>query len=205
VVTVGNLPYEQGGLPDRGDCYCQTHNCYMHRGRTVVLGINQTTEDSYTSSLAVELLPFGLSAAERRRRPPDSRSACSSTSPLARLRLERTASVFSQSFTLSMSCGSIYILQNVSFQSRAQKSAVRTRSLLSGLLFALLQAMTQSKYEKEIHHGAWRTTVVPRGSCQSHLRGVVIRISQLNGAAFKKKMVLPRQRWGRHTLPFPLY
>jgi hypothetical protein len=164
--------------------------------------LNQTTEDSYTSSLAVEPLPFSLSAAERRRRPPDSRSACSSTSPLARLRLERTASVFSQSFTLSMSCGSIYILQNVSFQSLAQKSAVRTRSLLSGLLFAQLQAMTQSKYTKEKHHGAWRTTVVPRGSCQSHPRGVVIRVSQLNKqASNQQKMVLPLQRWGRHTLP----
>ncbi len=67
-------------------------------GLTTLL-LNQTTEDSYTSSLAVEFLPFGLSVAERRRRPPDSRSACSSTSPLARLRLERTASVFSKSFT----------------------------------------------------------------------------------------------------------
>lgn len=81
----------------------------------------------------------------------------------------------------------VYIPQNVSFQSLAQKSAVHTRSLLSGLLFAPLQAVTQSKYEKEMYHGAWRTTVVPRGSCQSHLRGVVIRVSQLNGAAFKKK------------------
>ena len=62
--------------------------------------LNQTIEDSYTSSLTVEPLSFGLRVAERSRRPPDSRSACSSTSPLARLRLERTASVFSKSFTL---------------------------------------------------------------------------------------------------------
>ena len=48
--------------------------------------LNQTTKDSYTFSLAVELLPFGLSKAERSRRPPASRPACSSTSPLARLR-----------------------------------------------------------------------------------------------------------------------
>ena len=32
--------------------------------------LNQTTEDSYTFSLAVEPLPFGLSVAERSRRPP---------------------------------------------------------------------------------------------------------------------------------------
>ena len=72
-------------------------------GAVAVCGpdLNQTTEDSYTSSLAVEPLPFGLSGAERKRRPPDSRPACSSTSPLARLRLERTVSVYSKSFTLS--------------------------------------------------------------------------------------------------------
>ena len=35
----------------------------------------------------------------------------------------------------------VYIPQNVSFQSLAQKSAVHTRSLLSGLLFAPLHDM----------------------------------------------------------------
>src|SRR5215813_712701 len=44
--------------------------------------------------------PFGLSVAQRSRRPPDSRLVCSSTSPLARLRSERTVSVFSICATL---------------------------------------------------------------------------------------------------------
>jgi hypothetical protein len=34
-----------------------------------LLVLNQTTEDSYTSSLAVEPLPFGRSVAKRSRRP----------------------------------------------------------------------------------------------------------------------------------------
>ena len=62
--------------------------------------LNRTTEDSYTSSLAVESFPFGLSVAQRSRRLPDPLVACSSTSPLARLRSERTAGVFSRSFIL---------------------------------------------------------------------------------------------------------
>jgi hypothetical protein len=60
--------------------------------------LNQTTEDSYTFSLAVEPLPFGLSGAERSRRPPESCPACSSTSQPVRLRSERTAGVFSKSY-----------------------------------------------------------------------------------------------------------
>src|SRR5262245_38687329 len=76
-----------------------------HLGLWAALGeqypqLNQTTEDSYTSSLAVEPFPFGLSVAKRSRRSPDSRLACSSTSPLTRLRSERTASVFSTCVTL---------------------------------------------------------------------------------------------------------
>src|SRR5215813_8803083 len=59
--------------------------------------LNQPTEDSYTFSLAVEPSPFGLSVAERSRRPSALRHRRSSTSPLARLRSERTASVFSKS------------------------------------------------------------------------------------------------------------
>src|SRR4029453_7127685 len=62
--------------------------------------LNRTTEDSYTSSLAVEPFLFGLSVAQRSRRLPNPRLACSSTSPLARLCSERTAGVFSKSFIL---------------------------------------------------------------------------------------------------------
>jgi hypothetical protein len=39
--------------------------------------LNRTTKDSYTFSLTVEPFPFGLSVAQRSRRPPDSRLACS--------------------------------------------------------------------------------------------------------------------------------
>jgi tetratricopeptide (TPR) repeat protein len=75
---------------------------------TILNNLNQTTEDSYTSSLAVEPLPFGLSVAERSRRPANPRVTHSSTPPLPRLRSERTGGpALKKCGTVPMSCGSI--------------------------------------------------------------------------------------------------
>jgi DNA invertase Pin-like site-specific DNA recombinase len=54
----------------------------------VIKELNRTTRDSYTSSLAVDSVALGLNISEQNRRPPDLRLACSSSSPLARLRSE---------------------------------------------------------------------------------------------------------------------
>jgi hypothetical protein len=62
--------------------------------------LNQTTRDSYTSSLAVDSVALGLNISEQSRRPPDQRLACPSGSPLARLRSEQTGSVSSKSSSL---------------------------------------------------------------------------------------------------------
>jgi hypothetical protein len=62
--------------------------------------LNQSIEDSYTFSLAVELLPSSLSIGQRSRKPLNSSPVYSSTSQLEQLTLKRTASEFSKSFTL---------------------------------------------------------------------------------------------------------
>ena len=69
--------------------------------------LNRTTKDSYTFSLAVELFPFGLSVAQRSRRPPDPCQLLFDFAAGAATLRANGSCVLKECYTVPMSCGPI--------------------------------------------------------------------------------------------------